>query len=412
MSQWTLWFSFVTLFLRATMNHPRHSVLSLFDPLTTPKKEADSDRDVATPDSASGSDKENSVPHYSSPCSSKHGDSDELTMTAFFNRTYKTQPSHLPPVPFQKRLIDVGDATVMMEDASEVLSTLAISEGSAPDLGEGPSSGRDTPFDDYATPVSSPHSEMEQMQTPRPARFPSQFRPPLADIAVDATPVPRSKKCGPSAANRSPPNTVVRVSNFRPSANIGQSPLSSAISAMSQCGEEVSSTAASGEDGVIIVVSEPSENNQTSNLIAAYPLLTKAHLSEATLPHSVTKPLLESTAEDPAFLSVEPRPRPRPGATSNLGTNNVRCSIDLQSSFNWQLQCPDASFDLLNDRISFFGGDSFMLSTDGDEFDASAKEEMREALTKRQREKAAKEQKRDSSSSDVNSEARPDASGL
>ncbi|KAI5998856.1 hypothetical protein EDD15DRAFT_214192 [Pisolithus albus] len=48
-----------------------------------------------------------------------------------------------------------------------------------------------------------------------------------------------------------------------------------------------------------------------------------------------------------------------------------------------------------------------MLTTEGDEFDTSAKEEMREALVKRQREKAAKEQKRDSSSSDVKLDLAP-----
>ncbi|KAI6107953.1 hypothetical protein F5141DRAFT_1028061 [Pisolithus sp. B1] len=400
------------------MNHPRYSVLSLFDPLATPTKEADSDRDVATPDSAAGSDKENAVPHYSGPYNSKYGDSDELTMTAFFNRTYKTQPSHFLSVPLRKRLIDVGDATVTIEDASEMLSTLAISEGSAPDMREGPSSDRNTSIDYCSTSASDPHhSETEQMQTPRPLRFPSQVRPPLADIAVDTTPIPHRKNCILASDHYSPPSTVVRVPNIRPSANIGQSPLSSLMSAMPQRGEEASSTATEmplREEGVVIVISEPSENNQTSNLNAAYPLLTDTHLSEAALPpspSSVTESLPESTAadatEDPAFLSVGPQPRLRSKTTSNQETNPIRCSVDLQSSFNWQLQCPDASFDLLNDRISFFGGDSFMLTTDGDEFDVSAKEEMRDALAKRQREKAVKEQKRDSSSSDVRLDLAP-----
>ncbi|KAI6125093.1 hypothetical protein EDD16DRAFT_1826633 [Pisolithus croceorrhizus] len=400
------------------MNHPRYSVLSLFDPLATPTKEADSDRDVATPDSAAGSDKENAVPHYSGPYNSKYGDSDELTMTAFFNRTYKTQPSHFSSVPLRKRLIDVGDATVTIEDASEMLSTLAISEGSAPDMREGPSSDRDTSLDYCSTSASvAHHSETEQTQTPRPLRFPSQVRPPLADIAVDATPVPHRKNCSLASDHYSPPSTVVRVPNVRPSANIGQSPLSSLMSAMPQRGEEASCTATEiplREEGVVIVISEPSESNQRSNLNAAYPLLTDTHLSEAAVrpsPSSVTQSLPESTAadatEDPAFLSVGPQPRLRSKAASNQETNPIRCSVDLQSSFNWQLQCPDASFDLLNDRISFFGGDSFMLSTDGDEFDVSAKEEMREALAKRQREKTAKEQKRDSSSSDVRLDLAP-----
>ncbi|KAI6025846.1 hypothetical protein F5J12DRAFT_810746 [Pisolithus orientalis] len=387
------------------MNQPRYSVLSLFDPLTTTptKDKTDSDRDVSTPDSASGSDKENAVPHYSGPCNNKHGDSDELTMTTFFNRTYKTQHSHIPTAPLRKRLIDVGDATVTMEDASEMLSALAISEDSARDAREGPSSDGGDLFHGDAT----HHPETEEVQTPRPPRFPSQVRPPLVDISVDVTPVSRRKNHGPASDHCSPPNTVVRAPNFRPPTNISPFPF-----------EEFSTTAVaeppSGEDGVVIFVSEFTQSNQTSNLVAAYPLLTETHLSETALPSSpssVPEPLPEANAadvtEDPAFLSVGPQPRPRSKTTSNQGPDPVRYSIDLQSSFNWQLQCPDASFDLLNDRISFFGGDSFTLSTDGDEFDAGAGEEMREVLAKRQREKAEKEKRRDSSSSDVKLDVAP-----
>lgn len=45
-----------------------------------------------------------------------------------------------------------------------------------------------------------------------------------------------------------------------------------------------------------------------------------------------------------------------------------------------QLDCPDASFDLLNDVISFFDGDAFAI--DIHDFDMHAEEEMVEALAK------------------------------
>jgi hypothetical protein len=60
-----------------------------------------------------------------------------------------------------------------------------------------------------------------------------------------------------------------------------------------------------------------------------------------------------------------------------------------------QLQCPESSFDLLNDRISFFGGDTI----DADDFDMQAEEEIMEALAKRIKEKDALTEPRDDTAS-------------
>ena len=410
--------------LTGTMNHPRYSVLNLFDPLTTattPTKDAELDREVTTPDSAAGSDKENAAPQSSVAIH----ESDKLTMTAFFNRTYKMQHTHFPSLPHRKRLVDVGDATVTIDDPSEMLSALAISETAADDMEEeNLPSGDNVTFDDYlATPVTNRRSETDEACTPRPSSFAKQVRSPLADISLDATPVPR--KIGKPTTNvaafdHQPSPTAVRMPHTSSSAILTQSPLSHVVTGMdSSRRDEEGISPLSGipseEDGVIIVVSEPSNTDDTLTLSTSYPLLTETHLSESALPpspSSINKELPPDIIEDPAFLSAGIRPRPQRARSNTLSTpggslDASRLSVDLQSSFNWQLQCPDVSFDLLNDRISFFGGDSFVLATELDEFDAQAKDEMMEALARRQRKKVVNEQMRDDAPSDVKLDLQP-----
>ena len=407
------------------MNHPRYSVLNLFDPLavaTTPTKDAESDREVTTPDSAAGSDKENAVPQSSL---ATHHESDKLTMTAFFNRTYKTQPAHLSSRPLRKRLVDVGDATMAIDDASEMLSALAISEATADDMEEEHlSSSDDISFDDYlATPVAGHRPPIDDVCTPRPLSFAKQSRSPLTDISLDATPVPR--KSGNTAAKMVPfdhqsPSTIVRAPHPLSSAALVQSPLLHVVTIPDspRGGEERNSSSAgapSEQDSVIIFVSEPSGTDDMLNPSTSYPLLTETHLSESPIPpspSSVNKELPQDVTEDPAFLSADVRPRPQRNRSNTLSTQEGsldpnRLSIDLQSSFNWHLQYSDASFDLLNDRISFFGSDSFVLATDLDEFDAQAKAEMMEALAKRQRKKVANEEIRDNAPYDIKLNLQP-----
>ena len=410
--------------LTRTMNHPRYSVLNLFDPLTTtmtPTKDAEIDREVTTPDSAAGSDKENAAPQSSV---ATHHESDKLTMTAFFNRTYKIQHTHFSSLPHRKRLVDVGDATVTIDDPLEMLSVLAISEAGADDMEENPSSGDHVSFDDYlATPVTNRRSEADEACTPRPSSFAKQVRSPLADISLDATPVPR--KIGKPATNvaafdHQPSPTVVRVPHPSSLATLTQSPLSHvAITMDSSRGDEEGISPLTGippeDDGVIIVVSEPSNTDDTLTISTSFPLLTETHLSESALPpspSSINKELPQDILEDPACLSADIRPRPQRTRSNTLSApggslDPSRLSVDLQSSFNWQLQCPDVSFDLLNDRISFFGGDSFVLATELDEFDAQAKDEMMEALARRQRKKMANEQIRDNAPIDVKLDLQP-----
>ena len=59
-----------------------------------------------------------------------------------------------------------------------------------------------------------------------------------------------------------------------------------------------------------------------------------------------------------------------------------RASVDLQFSFSLQLQSSDLSFDLMNDKISFFsqGQDSFWSGADEDDTMDLAKEELKMKL--------------------------------
>lgn len=93
---------------------PRPSVLNLFDPLNTDLDASSPSRDLLSPDA----DKENT------PINQFRGNlnDNELTLTAFFNRTYskKNQQKPIPnPVLLRRRLVDVGDATVIQEESAD-----------------------------------------------------------------------------------------------------------------------------------------------------------------------------------------------------------------------------------------------------------------------------------------------------
>ena len=369
------------------MSHPRHSLLNLFDPLNaTPK------RDVTTPDSLSGSDKENAEPSYES-----YYDSDKLTMTAFFNRTYKTQSKHYSPVVLKTRLIDVGDVT-MMDETANLFTGLSIEEELEDDADNASLVHEHMDLDEQDSlitprrimPRSSPPRQiLSSAQTPSSMSFaqtptPHSLRAPLADISLDATPVPRKAAKltltshdapDPAVERYSSPVTVVRATHAT-LAPTG-SPLASVINA-------INFTEQKAKDGILPTVPEVAvtrEWNLGSSTAQLSPSPSTALLTHTLAPESISHP-----RDTLATTVARPRPRARAHTTSSPGTDLRRVSVDLQSSFDMQLQCPEASFDLLNDRISFFGGD---LMIDTDDFDMQAEEEIMEALAKRIKENDA-----------------------
>jgi hypothetical protein len=95
-------------------------------------------------------------------------------------------------------------------------------------------------------------------------------------------------------------------------------------------------------------------------------------------PFSMSMALHESlTGSAPAPAPV---PRPRRSLGRRMSPMDPRReSVDLHASFVSQLQSADASFDLLNDRISFFGNDA-LLSFGDEDFDLKKEEENLDAL--------------------------------
>ncbi|KAG2071839.1 hypothetical protein BDR04DRAFT_1142121 [Suillus decipiens] len=388
--------------LCTTMSRPRYSVLNIFDPLNaTPRSE------VTTPDSLSGSDKENAEPSHES-----YYESDKLTMTAFFNRTYKTQNKYYSPVVLRTRLVDVGDTTIMDETA-DLLNGLTIEEVAEDDVDNASLVHESMDMDEQdslATPMNSPprhtHNRHNSAQTPLSEETPTPHiqRTPLADISMDATPVPRkvvklalaSPETPNSGVERySSPVTAVRASHAT-LAPAG-SPLASVINAINFTDKNVPSVGSIPEHATpTIVVSREGNLGSSTAELSPSPstaLLTHTHVSASMLTPSdvpLSPPSKDQTQSSPSHDTLtaptaRPRLRARAHTTSSPSFNPRRNSVDLHSSFNLQLNCPDASFDLLNDRISFFGGDAFAI--DIDDFDLHAEEEMMEALAKRIKEK-------------------------
>lgn len=334
-------------------------------------------------------------------------------MTAFFNRTYKTQSKHYSPVVLKTRLVDVGDMTIMDETA-DLLSGLTIEEEPEDDIDNVSLVHESMDIDEQdslATPTNSPprqtHHRYNSAQTPLSEQTPTPHaqRAPLADISMDATPVPRKvvklALASPEAPNSgverySSPVTAIRASHAT-LAPAG-SPLASVINAINFTDQNMPSVGRIPEHVTpTIVVSRRQENpsSSTAQLSPSPSTALLTHLSESVLTPSdapLSPPAKYQTQSPPSndtstAPTARPRLRARAHTTSSPSFNPRRNSVDLQSSFNLQLNCPDASFDLLNDRISFFGGDAFTIDTD--DFDMQAEEEMMEALAKRIKEKDA-----------------------
>ncbi|KAI4528971.1 hypothetical protein K525DRAFT_253606 [Schizophyllum commune Loenen D] len=309
-------------------NRPRPSILEMFDPLARPSTPP---RDG----SSSDSDKENSQPPNA-----------DLGMTAIFGRTYKlphcspTQPRQL-----KTRLVDVGDVTL---DLSQVNVQDYDSDEEDQHL-----LTMTMPEDDE----ESAESETEHEQPPVEPRLrsgPSTPRTPLGELQLEQeTPIFRSKMFKrevldfsprtPQAFAKSPLSSVIDRVNASGRTFASQEPASPAL------GSPMPSPKLGPEIKVSAVDSE-SDNGDEADV----------EENENDVPEP--KPASPQPALRP---SPNLRPNPRDSFASN--TSN-RMSLDLQSSFQLHFESSEASFDLMNDKISFLHntskGESFLADLD------------------------------------------------
>ncbi|KAJ3998550.1 hypothetical protein F5050DRAFT_1805796 [Lentinula boryana] len=278
------------------MNRPRPSILAQFDPLL-----AETEPDYAS-DSEDESDpnKENLVPEL-----------DELSMTAFFSRTYKRE--YTQPAALTKRLVDIGDVTIA-ETADEGEDEEAAVSG------------------ENVFSLETPKRSNNVRPLPRSAP-----RTPLAEISVDFksidTPIQKKVVVSPTQLPR---DTI--------------SSLTSLVDSINLAGKSFGHVQRHISPPRITV-----DKSDTENDILTTPAPFNLQSSTSSLQDA-------SNVLEVSLLAL-----PTPPTVSK---ESNRLSLDLHSSFNLHLQS-ETSFDLLNDRISFFdaqgkGMSSFLNALDDD----------------------------------------------
>ena len=273
----------------------------MFDPLmasspSTPQREESN----ASPDN---SDKENDAPR------------DPLSLTQYFNRTSHVKSLEKPATPTGK-LIDFGDVSI--DEGEELPLPGPSTVATEAQLGDGDAL--------LSTPLPiDPHEEND---TENAALFHSdgpfmtpQNRRILGDIDVDAFQPPK------------PPTKqgTLKIS-FHTAADSGSLPA------------EASTTNAAPSD-------------LESDSTASGPVITLYPPTFDSIPPTSSAPHISDRADN--YLSPElslPRTvatfTPRRSPLSSENTSH-RVSMDLQSSFQFQLQNGDYSFNLVNDKVSF-----------------------------------------------------------
>lgn len=328
------------------MQNPNQSILSLFDPL---RISATPGRDATTSPEPS-SDKENDGPVGSAG-----------QVTVFFNRVYKRAPHHAVKTP-KGKLIDY-DATVFVSQNGQ-----EEDEEENEDVGEMVLEGLDDDLENRSTVVADEDTQMQDESSvdEDTIQIPVSRRQPLADIQLDSVlgsvpePDPMVVAGSPNSSMLwDDPNTLVPVVSAAPSG----APLASVINSINFASLSLHSPEPSRElfgrsfgHSVTpqIAVTGP-ESSHTSPVSQTPQRLFGTHLSSSPSTSAlVTRRLSPSTS------ATDPR----------------RASVDLQSSFRLQLQNADMSFDLLNDKISFLGHDSFWTGADDDSVDYRKEEQM------------------------------------
>ncbi|KAH8092667.1 hypothetical protein BXZ70DRAFT_950847 [Cristinia sonorae] len=325
------------------MQNANQSVLFLFDPLcdsSTPERHASS------PD----------------PSSDKENDTPPGQVTAFFNRVYKHNTPYNTRTP-KGKLIDY-DFTVMARQSEDEEDDMAECDNGGMIL-----DGLDA-ASDAENRLSGGDEEMENGEENAEEdtiQIPSTRRQPLADIHLESVlgfvpdPDPIPVEGSPDSSMWDEADTIMPSVTAAPA----NAPLANIINAINFAGLSIHSADPSDEQDSVghavapAITVVPPEYSHTSPVACTPQRLFASHLAPS--------PSISSTATRrlaPTTSAADPR----------------RTSVDLQSSFRLQLQNADMSFDLLNDKISFLGHDSFWAGTGDESIDFKKEEEAMMAI--------------------------------
>ncbi|KAG7098975.1 hypothetical protein E1B28_000862 [Marasmius oreades] len=330
------------------MNRPRFSVLEEFDPLVAEQTEpiTPTALDLDREDELSDPEKENTVPA-------------NITMHTFFTKGYKKIYS--TPVKLTKRLIDVGDVTV-------------ASAGEEGDLnGEDQEDENDEGLYLPTTPKSTIVKHISN--TPR---------TPLADIPFqESTGVPLHRETSQTHCDCLPQLSKKTLS-------FQSLPLHSTLSLVINTINSTGTAFGKSQSATSpTALPKPEDNGHPLNpprtpRIQVHSPETDLAKPESLLNHvSAPFDMTELDHNDPdtsSDTSLLAPPVPRENRVQASSDDLIRQSLDLHTSFQLQLQFPESSFDLLNDKISFLDGSSralpsFLLEDDSDDFEGKMHDE-------------------------------------
>ncbi|KAF4623374.1 hypothetical protein D9613_002154 [Agrocybe pediades] len=320
---------------------PRHSVLSLFDPLAGSPHSSD--------------DKENNV-----------GESSFFYPPGFRNAA---QPSSQPA--FRRRLIDVGDITMDEPDMEELLA-----QEEELDLDIADDNDNDTlTFRDIALAATPKWSgrQFTKLTTPKSVMTPKSVqtppRTPLADICFkdEVTPMARKKSRGRPVLQVTSSAAQMQTATSIPST---PPPISIPHKVISKHSETLPVLPPSPPRISVSLDDEPTERTPeeaprdalgSSVCTLNLPAPTGALIADTSIPLSVSPSSPRSSFGSSLSPSdFQSRLRPNPPSQNDAS----RLSVDLQSSFQMHMSSSDTSFDLLNEKLSFFNikddADSFM----------------------------------------------------
>ncbi|THH26660.1 hypothetical protein EUX98_g7524 [Antrodiella citrinella] len=204
-------------------------------------------------------------------------------------------------------------------------------------------------------------------------QIPVSRRQPLADIQLDSVlgsipePDPIPVEGSPDSSMWDAADTTIQAVSAAPAG----APLASIINAINFASLSLHSPDSSHE---------PSTPDGQSGFDC--PAAPEINVVEADSSHG------SPTAPTPRRLfgsHLSPSPSSSSFATRRLSpttsaTDPRRTSVDLQSSFHLQLQNAEMTFDLMNDKISFLGHDSFWVGNDEDSVDLKKEEQAMMAI--------------------------------